>query len=233
MIRNLPTRAFTLIELLIVVAIIAILAAIAVPNFLEAQTRSKVSRSAADLRTISLGLEMYRLDNNNYPYSESIGPAVWLVPGGRPIQGDGRLLGGITSPIAYISSVPTDAFNHSFTDPGTGQLLFGKGPLYYDRAGLGYVNGVFTTTKPTFIPNDAGTNGLNASGADVQVNDPSLMPTAYAIYSLGPDLDLVARDAAGNVSTASKFNINNRYDPTNGTVSTGNVIRYAGGQTYP
>jgi type II secretion system protein G len=231
--RNLPTRAFTLIELLIVVAIIAILAAIAVPNFLEAQTRSKVSRSAADLRTISLGLEMYRLDNNNYPYTESIGPAVWLVPGGRPIQGDGRLLGGITSPIAYISSVPTDAFNHSFTDPGTGQLLFGKGPLYYDRAGFGYVNGVFIANKPTFVPADSATNGLNASGADVSVNDRSLMPTEWAIYSLGPDLDLVARDAAGNISTASKFNINNRYDPTNGTVSTGNVIRYAGGQTFP
>jgi len=60
-------EGFTLIELLIVVAIIAILAAIAVPNFLEAQTRAKVSRLKADMRSAATGLEAYAVDNNDYP----------------------------------------------------------------------------------------------------------------------------------------------------------------------
>ena len=60
--------AFTLIELLIVVAIIAILAAIAVPNFLEAQVRSKVAVVYSDFRTVKTALESYRVDYNNYPH---------------------------------------------------------------------------------------------------------------------------------------------------------------------
>ncbi len=56
-------RAFTLIELLIVVAIIGILAAIAVPNFLNAQIRAKVSRAKADLTSIRTALEMYATDH--------------------------------------------------------------------------------------------------------------------------------------------------------------------------
>ncbi|HUT25205.1 MAG TPA: prepilin-type N-terminal cleavage/methylation domain-containing protein, partial [Sumerlaeia bacterium] len=59
--------AFTLIELLIVVAIIAILAAIAVPNFLEAQTRSKIATVYSDFRTLKTGMEAYRVDNSGYP----------------------------------------------------------------------------------------------------------------------------------------------------------------------
>lgn len=74
-------RGFTLIELLIVVAIIAILAAIAIPNFIEAQVRSKVSRVKADMRSIAVALESYRIDNQHYPvtqggYSEIYGQAV-------------------------------------------------------------------------------------------------------------------------------------------------------------
>ena len=59
--------AFTLIELLIVVAIIGILAAIAVPNFLNAQVRAKVANTQADQRSLATAIESYRLDNNMYP----------------------------------------------------------------------------------------------------------------------------------------------------------------------
>lgn len=50
------SRGFTLVELLIVVAVIAILVGLAVPNLLEAQTRAKVSRVKADLKTLETGL---------------------------------------------------------------------------------------------------------------------------------------------------------------------------------
>lgn len=92
-------RAFTLIELLIVVAIIAILAAIAVPNFLEAQTRAKVARVETDMRSLSVGLEAYRVDNTEYPPSAN--PPSW-----QPDTQTWRL----TTPIAYLTSIPPDPF---------------------------------------------------------------------------------------------------------------------------
>src|SRR5690606_32534599 len=93
-----------LIELLIVVAIIAILAAIAVPNFLEAQTRAKVSRCWADFRSLATGFESYRVDNRAYP--PPAGP--WF--GGRP-KWAGFWLDGVyqlTTPITYIEVGSTD-----------------------------------------------------------------------------------------------------------------------------
>ncbi|MDX2175204.1 MAG: prepilin-type N-terminal cleavage/methylation domain-containing protein [Candidatus Sumerlaeia bacterium] len=228
-------RAFTLIELLIVVAIIAILAAIAVPNFLEAQTRSKVSRAKADLRAVQLALESYAVDNNTYPYTESIGPTIWLPAGGFPRSNATARPGGLTSPVAYITTLPNDAFKHSDTDPATGLPNFVDAPLYYERAGFGYTDGNQLVDKHSFVPADAvGNQSLVGTGADTQVRDPRQTPAAYILYSIGPDLTpLLVDNSTGNIVSRSRWNLNNRYDPTNGTVSPGNILRLPGGQSFP
>ncbi len=95
-------HAFTLIELLIVVAIIGILAAIAVPNFLNAQMRAKVSRAVADERNLATALESYRIDNNKYP------PAS-LADGSTRITVYQRWA-RLTTPVSYMPSVPFDPF---------------------------------------------------------------------------------------------------------------------------
>ena len=90
-------RAFTLIELLIVVAIIGILAAIAVPNFMNARTRAKVARVQSDLKAMSTALEQYYMDWNSYveDHDNDAGP-----------YGFKRL----TTPVAYMPGWPRDPF---------------------------------------------------------------------------------------------------------------------------
>ncbi|MBA2669692.1 MAG: prepilin-type N-terminal cleavage/methylation domain-containing protein [Gemmatimonadetes bacterium] len=218
---------FTLIELLIVVAIIAILAAIAVPNFLEAQTRAKVASSKAGLRTLATGVESYVVDHNRHPYAENIGQTPWLPPGGRPRTMPGLHCGGLTSPVAYLTSLPDDPFKH----PISGVPV--AAPLYYERAGFIIANSTaydgLTSFYPVRVPADAvGTTRLDGSGADTPVTLESETPARWVLYSLGPDLQF---GAPGPIR--SRFNINNRYDPTNGTISPGNILRYPGGATFP
>jgi prepilin-type N-terminal cleavage/methylation domain-containing protein len=57
-------QGFTLVEIMIVVAIIALLASIAVPGFLRARKRSQASRIINDLRLIDGALDMYAIENN-------------------------------------------------------------------------------------------------------------------------------------------------------------------------
>ena len=99
---------FTLIELLIVVAIIAILAAIAIPNFIEAQVRAKVSRGLADMRSISVGLESYRVDGNHYPPSAGVRKSDGTVV--YPLQ-DPR------GPLHHNVLRVSDGANHCMTAP--------------------------------------------------------------------------------------------------------------------
>ncbi len=87
-------KAFTLIELLIVVAIIGILAAIAVPNFLNAQIRAKVAQMQGTFNTMVTALELYRLDHNKHPiHFNDPSQNIWM-----------------TTPISYASTRPYDVF---------------------------------------------------------------------------------------------------------------------------
>lgn len=122
-------KAFTLIELLIVVAIIGILAAIAVPNFLNAQIRAKIARTQSDMRTIIQANEIRHMDNNRWLIDgndcngtdeccmegeffgrDPFDAGIEMVAGQTRIRFNGQIYRPLTTPISYLSSIPTDPF---------------------------------------------------------------------------------------------------------------------------
>jgi general secretion pathway protein G len=87
-----------LIELLIVVAIIGIIAAIAIPNLLNAIDRGKQKRTMADMRSVGTGVESYAVDNNVYPTVTTAATLKTVIEAG-----------------AYMKIMPTqDGWSHNF-----------------------------------------------------------------------------------------------------------------------
>jgi len=58
---------FTLVELMVVVAIIALLAAVVIPNFVHARAQAAVSATEANMKQIATALELYYADHRTYP----------------------------------------------------------------------------------------------------------------------------------------------------------------------
>ena len=74
------SHGFSLIELLIVVAVIGVITTIAIPNLLGALHRGRQKRTMGDLRTLATAVESYASDNDVYPEQVAIGSVVALQP---------------------------------------------------------------------------------------------------------------------------------------------------------
>ena len=86
-------RGFTLIELMIVVAIIAILAGILIPNFVNARSQAQTAACESNLRAIATALELYYADNQVYP-----------TAAGAAVQPSLLTANGV----AYLNNTPKD-----------------------------------------------------------------------------------------------------------------------------
>jgi type IV pilus assembly protein PilE len=75
-------RGFTLLEIMITVAIVAIIAAIALPNYIEYVVRSKIVEATSGLSDMRVRLEQYFADNRRYPTS-CVAPAAGTAPAGE------------------------------------------------------------------------------------------------------------------------------------------------------
>ncbi|MBX3729343.1 MAG: prepilin-type N-terminal cleavage/methylation domain-containing protein [Candidatus Sumerlaeia bacterium] len=215
-------RAFTLIELLIVVAIIAILAAIAVPNFLEAQTRSKVSRTKADIRSITTALEAYRVDGNAYP------PTPWCNGGDVGVI---RVIPDqLSTPVAFITTA-------SFIDPfisanvGDFQMITRTGNVV-DWTPIWPPN--LASRHSPYEPKDSqagkryyyqsNRDGRRSAGVQADLLTFAVPSQGdWVITSLGPNRRRDVLLAGG--SSPFPVDVYIPYDPTNGTVSDGDIIR--------
>lgn len=102
---------FTLIELMVVLAIIGILAALIVPNVLGRADDARVTAARTDISNLTQALKLYRLDNLRYPSSEQGLVALVQKPSTEPIPSNWR---------PYLDKLPNDPWGrpYQYLQPG-------------------------------------------------------------------------------------------------------------------
>ena len=186
--------SFTLIELIMVAALLSLLAAIALPNLLEARVRAQVARVRADLAAMTTALEAYHVDHVHYPLNGV------LYQDGRwdhPQTSAGGAAehkftpDALTTPVAYLGAIGLDPFMEGTAPPfPEWEGLHGR----YFYTNLDWFEELTRPSPPPVI---------------------ELMRERYGrwiLASAGPNAR--RRDLARNVY----------YDPTNGTISDGDIV---------
>lgn len=109
--RQYLQRAFTLIELMVVLVIIGVLAALIVPNVIERADDARVTAARTDVNNIMQALKLYRLDNQRYPTSEQGLQALLTRPTTGPAAPNWK---------PYVEKLPKDPWGnpYQFLNPG-------------------------------------------------------------------------------------------------------------------
>ena len=109
-------RGFTLIELMVVLVIMGVLAALIVPNIIGRTDEARVTAAKTDIGTIMQALKLYKLDNGFYPTQQQGLQALVVKPDTPPVPGNWK---------PYLDKLPADPWGRSYQylNPGI------KGPV--------------------------------------------------------------------------------------------------------
>jgi type II secretory pathway pseudopilin PulG len=200
-----------LIELLVVVAIIAVLAAIALPRYRETVVKAKLAEAQSNLRTLAQALYRYHVDTGELP------PARYYRDDLRCWQTPPEL----TTPNPYLHAPPPDPFDKL---QSTSER---KVSIKYLHPGPGFRNGRPThESNPIYMWLQDPADPDNPA-ADIRVTDDS-GPVKWAIWSVGPDG--TSEFHPGQPDPHEPVPRRFWYDPTNGLNSNGNMVRLSDGQ---
>lgn len=98
-------RGFTLIEVMVVIVILGVLAALVVPRIMSRPDEARVIAAKQDIASLMQALKLYKLDNRRYPLTEQGLDALVTKPASAPVPANWK---------AYVERLPTDPWGNSY-----------------------------------------------------------------------------------------------------------------------